>query len=814
MATTHVPMQLTSFIGREQDLAEINRLAATARLITLTGTAGVGKTRLALHVATDMSCHYADGVYWVELARLTDPSLVPQAVARILNVAEQPGRPLLDGLLDALRDKHLLLVLDNCEHLLHACTRLAETLLLLPNLSILATSREPLGVTGQRLYPVLPLMLPPANIPINDLGHYDAIQLFVERVRASIPRFALTPANAAVVATICRHLDGIPLAIELASARVNVLTVEQIAARLDDRFKLLVTAPHLTLSHHRTLYAAIDWSYDLLSNPERLLLQRLAVFAADFTLDVAGSVCAWGEIERTQTMDLLASLVNKSLVEAQTLQGSEARYSLLETIRQYAEEKLIASGELLLIRDHHLQCYLQLIEETAPKLIGPYQQVWFNWLESEYANIRDALTWALENRHIEVGLRIANALYQFWEIRNYRQEGFAWFERLLTQADDRISLVVHANGCTYAAFLAEFVGNTAAAIEYGRRGVDLGEAAGEAGKPILGFALGGLASGMKAVGDYQAVFALGEQYIDVFRELGDSYAYHLGMGVLVQGQTALTLGKLDIARPLLDEALILAREAGDGYRIAMALNFLGDLARCEQTYDRAQALYEESLTLLRGLGAERDLAALLHNLGHTCLHLGAVERAHTFFVESLQAHQAQHNRAGMTECLIGFAALAVAYGQPATGARLLAAVMAIGGEHIVTEWAATQMEYDNTLALVQTGLTEAEFQSEQAAGRILSLEQAVTYALDLPLPLPAARPANPQPSQKLTPRESEVAALIARGLINSEIAAELVLSKRTVEHHIANILSKLDFTNRAQIVRWAIEHRLTEIHND
>lgn len=813
MATTNLPMELTSFIGREKDLADVNRLTAAARLITLTGTAGVGKTRLALRVAADISRHYADGVYWVELARLADAILVPQAVARTLNVVEQPGRSLLAGLLEALRGKHLLLVLDNCEHLLPACTQLVETLLALPTLTILATSREPLGVTGERLYPVLPLMLPPAGLPLNELGQYDAIQLFVERVRASLPRFDLTFANAGAVATICRQLDGIPLAIELASARVNVLAVEQIAGRLDDRFKLLGTAPHLTHSHHRTLHAAIDWSYDLLSNPERLLFRRLAVFASGFTLDVAGAVCAWGEIERTQTLDLLASLVNKSLVVAQTIQGSEARYYLLETIRQYAQEKLIASGELLPVRDHHLQCYLKLIEEAAPKLIGPYQQVWFKWFESEYNSFRDVLAWALEKRHIEVGLRIATALYQFWAVRNYWQEGLDWFARLLAQADDRIPVAVHVYACTYAAFLAEWRGNSQTAIQYGRRGVELGEAAGEEGKPILGFALGGLASAMQVAGDYQAVFALQEQYIEVFRGLGESYAYHLGMGVLVQGRTALTLGKQDLARSLLDEALTLAREAGDSYRIAMALNYLGDLGRCEQNYAQAQAVYEESLALLRDLGAERDFAALLHNLGHTCLHLGDLERAYTFFNESLQAHQAQQNRTGMTECLIGFAALAVACGSPAAGVRLLIAMMSNGGDQAVAEWPATRMEYEHTLTLARARLTEAEFQAEQAAGRILSLEQAIKVALNLPLPVTANQPAGLQPSQKLTRREAEVAALIARGLTNGEIAAELVLSKRTVEHHIANILTKLDVTNRVQIVRWAIENGPTESHD-
>jgi len=813
MAASNLPMQLTSFIGREHDLTEVKRLATTSRLITLTGTAGCGKTRLALRTAADMNGQYADGVCWVELARLADSNLVPQAVARTVNVVEQPGRRLLDSLLDALGDKHLLLVLDNCEHLLSACRQLVETLLALPNLVILTTSREPLGFIGEMLYPVPPLPLPPVDLPVNDLAQYDVIRLFVERVRATRPIFELTPANAAVVATICRHLDGIPLAIELASARVNVLTVEQIAARLDDRFKLLVTAPHLTHSHHHTLYAAIDWSYDLLSNPEQLLLQRLAVFAANFTLDVAGLVCAWGEIESAQTLDLLASLVNKSLIVAQTLQGSEARYALLETIRQYAQKKLIASGELSLIRDRHLQYYLPLIEETAPKLLGPYQQMWFKWFDSEYDNIRDALAWALESRKIEAGLRLATALYQFWQIRNFRQEGLAWFERLLAQADEEIPLAVHATACTYAAFLADFAGNAPTAIEYGQRGVKLGEAAGEEGKPILGFALAGLGAGLKAAGDYQAVFDLQGQFIETFRALGDSYTYNLGMGLLVQGQTALTLGKYEVAHPLLDEALMMAREAGDTYRIAMVLNYQGDLARCEQNYDQAQAPYEESLALLRELGAERDLASVLHNLGHTYLQLGAVERAHNCFVEGMKVHQAQQNRAGMTECLIGFAAIAVARGLPAVGACLLAAMKVYASERAMSEWTATRIAYETTLALAQAQLTEAEFRAEQAAGQTLSLEQAVKVALNLPRPSPVALSMDSQSIQKLTRRESEVAALIARGLTNGEIAAELVLSKRTVEHHIANILAKLSFTNRVQIVRWAIDRGLAEAHD-
>ena len=798
----NLPAVLTSFIGRKRELAEVGQLLTAARLVTLTGAAGCGKTRLALRVATEVTRHYADGVHWVELARLGDAALVPQVVAQVVHVAEQPDLSLVDGLLNALHDRQLLLVLDNCEHQLNACARLAETLLATAGVSILATSREPLGVTGEMRYPVSPMTLPPANLSAQELGQFDAIQLFVARARASLPHFELTPENAPAVANICRQLDGIPLAIELASARTNVLAVEQIAARLDDRFGLLGAATHVTHSHHRTLHAAIDWSHALLSGPEQVMLRRLSVFSGGCSLVSAEMVCTGDGIERAQALALVSALVNKSLIVAETLRGSEARYHLLETIRQYAQEQLIASHEWRAMHDRYLQCCLQLAEETAPKLRGQYQQLWLNWLETEHDNLRAALAWALETQQIEAGLRLATALYQFWEIRNYRHEALGWFARLLAQADDRVTLPVHASACTYAAFLAEFLGDAAAAIAYGRKAVDLGEAAGDAGKPILGFALGGLASGMKAAGDYQAMYALEQQFVELFREMGDEYAYYLGMGLLVQGQTALTLGAYAAARTLLHEALTLAREAGDAYRTAMALNYFGDLARCEQAYAEAKTAYAESLALLRQIGADRDVASLLHNLGHTYLQLGQSDCAEAHFNESLSIHQAQQNMAGMAECLIGFAALAVARGLPGAGARLLAVIGASGWEGRIRPWPATRMAYDQTLALARSQSSAADFQAEQAAGRALSLEQGVAYALHLPSP--QARPA-----QKLTPREREVATLIAQGRSNGEIARELVLSKRTVEKHVANILAKLELSGRVQLVRWALDNGLT-----
>ena len=799
---TAIPTVLTSFVGREQDIAATGRLLASSRLVTLTGAAGGGKTRLALRVATEAGRRYADGVRWVELARLVDPVLVPQAVARTLEVGEQPGSPILEGLLDALREQELLLVLDNCEHLLSACADLAATLLAETRVSILATSREPLGVAGEALYPVPPMALPPVTFPADGMERFDAIRLFVERARAILPGFALTVDNAAAVASICRHLDGMPLAIELASARVNILTVEQIAARLDDRFNLLKQASPASYGQHRTLRAAIDSSYDMLSTPEQVMLRRMSVFAGGCSLATVETVCAGDGIEREQVLDLLSSLVNRSLVVAQTLQRDEARYFLLETIRQYVREKLLESGESPTISERHLECFLGLAEETARKLTGPYQQLWLDWLESEYDNIRAALNWSVESGNIEAGLRIAVAIYQFWVIRDYVEEGLAWVERLLSRAHGSVSAVVRANALAYAAFLSGFRGNTAAQFNYGREAAVLAKATGDEGKRGLAWALAAQAFGARAMGEYETEFSLEQQGIGLFRELGDSY--FLGLTLSTGSFTAMSLGKFSVARAMLDEGLALLREAGNPYRVAMALNYYGDLARCERNYAAAQGAYAESISLLRELSAVRDLASALHNQGHTYLHLGDVERARASFDESMTLHQGQRNKPGMTECLIGFAALAVTVGLPAASARLLSAVVAIGGERAASAWAATRMEYEHYLALARAGLTEVEYQAEQAVGRTLSLEQAMQYALNLPITGAEAQEAGAQQGA-LSEREREVAALIAQGKSNGEIAGELVVSKRTVEKHIGNILSKLGLANRAQIVRWALE---------
>ncbi len=812
MGFTNFPVHLTSFIGREREITDVERLLLSSHIITLTGAGGSGKTRLAIQIAKTVSKTFPDGVFLVDLVPVREPAFVPQLVAQVLGLRPSANLSLLETLLNFVRSKHLLLILDNCEHLSEACGQLTQSLVYqAAELRIMATSRMALAIAGETVYPVAGLAWPTSpELEINpqQLIQYDAVRLFVERARAISPAFNLTPENARSTVETCRRLDGLPLALELASARVNVLTVQEIANRLDDRFNLLISAQRTgSEPRHSTLRAAIDWSYALLTVEEQTLLSRLAVFEAGCTLDTAESVCSGEGIAAKDVLDLISSLVSKCLVVAETVGRTQARYRLLETIRDYALEKLEDAGEMAQLRDRHLNHYLARTEEAAPKLGDAYQQLWVNWLEGELENLRAALAWALESDQIEAGLRIAIAIIRFWEIRGYVQEGLVWFDRLLGRVDERISLAVRVNALTFASFLAMFLDNASIATAYGQEAVTLAEAAGEQGQQVLPFALAALASGARTARDFPTAFAIQQRFILWARESGD--AFYLGMSLLAQGEVSIELGSYDEARILLDESLVLARQAGDAFRSAHALNSLGDLARCQGNYPQALTVYEESASLLGEIGAQRDLASVLQNLGSTFLQLGDLERAHGYFRESMAAHQSQQNAPGKLECLGGFAATAVMAGLPGPGARLFAATAALSGQPSPPAWKATRLEFERYQGIARASLTDTEFQGELAAGGALSLEQAVDYALNLPLK-PGIPPASRDKLDGITSREREVAALIGQGKTNGEIASELVLSKRTVETHVSKILSKLGLTSRAQIMLWAIDHGLNQ----
>ena len=813
MASTNLPVQLTSFVGREREIAGASTLLFNSHLVTLTGAGGSGKTRLAIQIASGVSETFADGVWLVDFAPLHEPALVPQSVIQALGLHLHADQSLLEALLSFVRSKQLLLILDNCEHLSAACAQLAQELLSqAPGLRIVATSREPLAIAGETIYPVSGLAWPAVYAAQEekpqDLMQYDAVRLFVERGRAISPNFNLTTENAWPTIEICRRLDGLPLALELASARVNVLTVQEIATRLNNRFDLLISAQRRGLEpRHHTLRAAIDWSYALLAVDEQILLRRLAVFGTSFTLDTVEAVCTGEGIAAEHTLDRISSLVSKSLVVADTDGQAQARYRLLETICEYAFEKLEAAGESRRLRDRHLDLFLARAEEAAPRLNDAYQQLWLNWLEGEHDNLRTALAWALESGRIEEGLRIAIALVQFWDIRGYGQEGLVWFEHLLAQTDDRISLGIRVNALVNASAMAMAHGNAQVSIAYGLEAVEVAETAGDEGNPLLAFAQGGLLSGAQAAGDYQTVFTISDRAIRIYRESGPSY--YLRMALYLQGESAIQLGYYDTARERLDESLALSRQDGDSFQIANSYNAFGDLSRLEQNYTQAASAYEDAAVLLRELGAPRELASIIGNQGYTCLHLGKVEQAYTLFSESMTIHQAQQNNPGKVECLIGFAAAAVMGGLPAAGVRLFAAAAAISKQPSASKWRATRMEFERYNDLARANLSGAEFQAEQAAGRAMSLEQAVDFALNLSLKA-GIEPSVRDTPDDLTRREGDVAALIGQGKTNSEIALELVLSKRTVETHVSNILSKLGLTSRSQVMLWAIDQGLTQ----
>jgi predicted ATPase/DNA-binding NarL/FixJ family response regulator len=816
MASTHLPIQLTSFIGREREIADVKELLCRSPLVTLCGSGGSGKTRLAIQVANEVSEAYPDGAWLIDLAPLREPGLVPQFVVEALGLRFVSSQPVLESLTNFLQPKQILLILDNCEHLRAACAEFAQQVLSrASNLRILATSREPLAISGERVFPLSGLAWPSSkrkigrNSDLQDLIAYDAMRLFDERARAILPGFLITAENAMAIAVICQRLDGLPLAIELASARANILTVQEIATRLDNRFSLLTSGSHTAREpRHQTLRAAIDWSYALLTDEERIFLSRLAVFSAGCTLDMAEAIGSDTKIAEERALDLISSLVDKSFIIAETVGRTQARYRLLETIREYALEKLNELGEAARLRDCHLDLFLARVEDAAPKLNGAYQQLWLNWMEGEHDNLRTALTWAIESGRIEAGMRIAIAISRFWEIRGHVQEGLMWFERLFSKADGRISLLVHANALVYASFFAMFLGKASTSERYGREAAAMAEGAGDAGNPILILALSSLDSGSRAAGDFQGAFALGERAIKLLRATPGPSVY-LGMTLLAQGDVAIELGSYATARTLLEESLALAREDDDSFRIAHAYNSFGDLARYQGNYAEAQTAYEKSVNLLRNLDARHDLASIKRNLGRACLLAGDVDCAITLFNESLAAHQAEQNKPGMIDCLIGLAATAVMRGLLRPGACLLAATIAIRGERAESVWPAKKMEVEPYLGLAKVRLTKVEFQTEQAAGRAMSLEQAISFALKLPFKSEIV----PDPGEaldSLTGREREIAALIGLGKTNGEIASERVLSKRTVESHVNKILSKLGLANRGQIMRWAIEHGLTQ----
>jgi predicted ATPase/class 3 adenylate cyclase len=677
----NLPRQLTRFIGREHEIAEVKRLLSTTALLTLTGAGGCGKSRLALQVAAYLLEEYADGVWLVELAALSDPALAPQTVATALGVREAPGRPLTQTLIDFLRPKRVLLLLDNCEHLLAACTQLTETLLrACPHLRILASSREALGLMGEQNYRVPSLSLPdPKQLPpLERLQEYEALQLFTDRAVLSQATFAVTAANVAAVAQVCQRLDGIPLAIELAAARVSALPVEQIAARLDDRFRLLTGGSRTALPRQQTLRALIDWSCDLLSDPERAILRRLSVFAGGWTLEAAEAVCTGAGIESWEVLDLLTRLVDKSLVLYGEQSGA-SRYRLLETVRQYSRDRLLESGEAESIRWQHAHFFLAMAErEERPERSGRER------LEREHDNLRVALEWYQLQEDGTYVQRLARSMSGLWLGRGHLTEGREHLARILSRRDMGEPTAARANVLRLAGMLA-----------------------------------GGS-------GDYGPEQQLHQECLRIRRQLGNKG--EIADSLLNLAYSARNVGDYVWARTLAEESLAVAEEAGDKRLLAYLLAFGGSIIGEQGDHAVARAYLERSLVISRELG-ERAHAKAHHSLARADRALGDLMSARAHLQETLALYRVHGWYRWVPQTLISLAGLEGAEGQFERAARLFGAADALRETLEVHLSVSERGEYERDQSIVHSALGEGPFAAAWAEGQTMTLEGALEYAL-------------------------------------------------------------------------------------
>jgi len=728
----NLPRQLTSFVGRVREKKETRLRLENTGLLTLTGPGGCGKTRLALQVASELQGEYPDDVWLVELAALTDPTLVAKSVASVFTLKEESNRPIFTVLSEHLKPRNLLLVLDNCEHLIEACAQLTENLLKhCSHLRILTTSREPLGVAGETVFKVPPLSfpdlekLPVANEDlISTLKQSEAIQLFIERAASASPGFTLTPENAVVVTKVCRQLDGIPLAIELAAARLKTLTVEQIYSRLDDRFSLLTTGSRTALPHRQTLKAAIDWSFDLLSEKEQILFRRLTVFAGGWTLEEAESVCTGADLDAHEILNLLAYLVDKSMV-VQAEWKEERWFHFLETIRQYGWERLQASGETNELRRRHRDCFLVLAERAEPELSGEKQTSWLQRLEAEHDNLRAALSWCqVEKEGLELGLRLGGALSRFWEMHGHFAEGRRWLENMLQGAGGALETFrAKANlGAGMMAWnqadydQASFFFNTALVL-YRKLG----------DKEGVAISLNNLGKVAWVQGNYKFGTELFEECLSIWQELKDDKriaATLTNLGVIVQEQQ-----EYDKARQLYERSLAISRKLKDQQRIANALNNLGNLVNERGDCRSAHFFHDEALAIRRELGDKDGVALSLNNLGDVAFAQGDFSLAQSFAQESLTKLWELGDKRVLVGPLETLGNVAKEQGDFARAARQFGAVEALR-EAIGTPMPPfLQPEFERSVTALRAALGKEAFATEWKKGRAMTLEEAVQYAL-------------------------------------------------------------------------------------
>lgn len=813
----NLPLTLTRCIGRKRELAEVTRLLADTRLLTLTGVGGVGKTRLALELAHTVKDRFGHGTWLVEIAPLTEATQVAPALARVFGLHEEPKRSLVDVLADFLRAKRTLLLFDNCEHLIEACAGLVESLLsTCPELKLLATSREALGIGGETPWQVPPLSLPDDPFSFEACARAPAIQLFAVRAQAAKPDFVLAPQTAPTVAQLCRQLDGIPLAIELAASKLKILTLEQLGARLADRFKLLTGGNRTALPRQQTLGATIAWSYELLPAAERTLLNRLSVFIGGWTLEAAEAVCAGEEVRREEVLELLSHLVEKSLiiVERPAAEGSEARFKLLETIRQYAAQMLRAlPGGEARMQERHGAYYLSFLAQRQGRLKGSDQLAALDEIASELDNVRKAWSWAIAEDRVAALRSAADALWLFYATgRGLFWESEAAFGNLAQALkehgtlDDReraLLLGMALRGQGSARFR---LGAFEAAREVLNRSLELFRRWDEPREAA--FSLNQLAATAHLEGKYQEEVALLDESIALARASGDDWLLAYSLNDL--GMVTFLLGNASEAERLCQQGLALFRQLGDRRGAAFALTNLGTFAMQTGAYREAERLHEESLGLRRATADCWGVACSLVQLGAVARAASDRRAAERYLLEALQTARDIRVLPVMADALVELSALSAQGGDELRAVATLFAVR----RHAATS-KRTREQAEALLVELQNRLpTAVVMKAKETAPALEDLADALLHPSTKADRV--ARAAADAYLDDLTRRELEVLRLIAAGLSNQEISRELDLSVRTVERHISNIYGKVGVTGtvaRVAVTTYAYKHGLISSPN-